>query len=154
MLKRLTNVILGVLLVLLIGGVFLLTTKVNNLASLLTATPPATTSTKSPTTSLSIGECSGSGYCLRFKHEAELALPAVSSTGCAPYKLPEMPALPNVKELDISATTSSEQASDTLLKYVEKVLDADKANQALLLKHYQDYLAGCSEAAKPSTPTN
>lgn len=152
MLKKIASGAGIFLLLLILGAVFVLANKVNSLAAQLGTAPAA--STKAPATSLSIGECSGSGFCLRFKHESELALPTATATGCAPYKLPEMPALPNVKELDITSGTPPEQASETLLKYVEKVLDADKANQALLLKHYQDYLAGCSEAAKPSTPTN
>lgn len=132
---------------LVLGSVFM----VNNRLNLLTNQPAAP---KAPTTVLSVGECSTGTYCMRFKHEAELVLPQVTAGNCEPYRMPEFTDLPSVGELNIDKEASSEEVSDTLVKYVEKVLDADKASKAALLKHYQDYLAGCTQTAPtPSTPT-
>jgi len=132
---------------LVLGSVFMMNNRLNLLAN-----QPA--APKAPTTVLSVGECSTGTYCMRFKHEAELVLPQVTAGNCEPYRMPEFTDLPSVGELQIDKEASSEEVSDTLVKYVEKVLDADKASKAQLLKHYQDYLAGCTQTAPtPSTPT-
>lgn len=132
---------------LVLGGMFMMNNRLNILAN-----QPVTP--KAPTTVLSVGECSTGTYCMRFKHEAELVLPQVTAGNCEPYRMPEFNDLPSVSELNIDKETSSEEVSDTLVKYVEKVLDADKASKAALLKHYQDYLASCTKTAPaPSTPT-
>jgi hypothetical protein len=130
--------------------VFLLMSKVNLLVSTMQqsqSAPPTST-----TSGVLVARCMGSGYCLRFKHESELILPTNSTGGCEPYKLPELGDLPSVSEIQITPGTDSSQTPDILLKYIEKVLDADKGAKATLLKHYQDYLADCTKTQGVPTP--
>lgn len=147
-----------------LGAIVLLLTlfstwQLNNRMNILINTPSTKSSSPSTgATTVSVGECTGSGYCLKFKHESELSLPPISNSGCPPYKLPELAKLPAVKELEIGKDTPPDQANEILLKYVEKVLDADSASKATLLKDYQDYLSGCTKSQDavdpdPSTTT-
>lgn len=120
--------------------------KVNLLLDLMQTKPAAPVA-------VSIDNCQGAGYCLKFKHESELSLPPVPVSGCEPYKLPALAVLPRPSEIQIPEGTDTTQQSDLLLKYIEKVLDTDAAAKATLLKHYQDYLDTCSKAvSKDAVP--
>jgi hypothetical protein len=119
--------------------IWALLSKVDLLLNLVQAKPVAPTS-------VSIGDCQGSGYCLKFKHESELSLPPVAISGCEPYRLPDLAVLPRPSEIQMPEGADLSTQSDQLLKYIEKVLDTDAAAKAALLKHYQDYLDSCSKA--------
>lgn len=132
-------------LALLLIFIWALLTKVDLLLNLVQAKPVA------PTT-VSIGNCEGTGYCLKFKHESELVLPplpAAIAAGCEPYKLPDLATLPKPTEIQFPEGSTPEQQSALLLKYIEKVLDTDSAAKAALLKHYQDYLDSCAKQVAP-----
>lgn len=90
--------------------------------------------------------CSKESTCLKFKHESELVLPPVKMDGCEPYELPALETLPKPEAIEVPDGASDEAVVKLLLEYIEKVLDNDKQSKALLLKHYQDYLASCTAA--------
>lgn len=151
MIKKILIACAGMVVMTILIFVFLLMAKVNLLVA--TIQQSQTPNSPSTTSEVSVARCTGTGYCLRFKHESELILPTSTSGGCEPYKLPELGDLPSVSEIQITPGTDPSQTPDILLKYIEKVLDADKGAKATLLKHYQDYLANCTKTQGVPTPS-
>lgn len=150
MLKKILTALAALVLVINLGGLFVMNLKWTALNNAITAkTTPATSE-------VTMGQCGAGGYCLKFKHESELYLPPVTATvnGCEPYKLPVAGDLP-APNIDLPPLDGSGRAVNMLLQYIEKVLDTDRQNKAALLNNYQEYLDACNKGkeAPPSTST-